>query len=474
MRTPRFTALATVFFVAIVLAAPLASKAEETSRARREARTVIVVLDAVPYSVVAELKSGRWEGAGDPVFEELRGPVPLISTFPSTTSLALAAILEPFGLEISPGYEARHYDRELDRIHGGGLVSYNRLKFPWRTFFDWKRRSLWLKMIGSLRPVKASLRSIENSLDAFIEADPELDPYFIYYDTTDLAGHLRSPESLKPILVTLDAKLRELRAENPERPFRTVLLSDHGMAGGEPLVNTRRAVFEALEEADFAIGKHLEGEDDVVFVPFGLVSSFVVYARPGRGVAVAGAIAGAEGVDACAAREGEGWWIEGEVGGARIGRRRVGDREEWSYGPVTGDPLGFAPVVERLAARASRAAVSGPRWFSDRDWFEATRGSDYPDALYRVASAFELVENPASVVCSVEPGHMFGAALTDFSSKLSVGRLEWTHGALRREDSWGFLMSDAPLWHAEGAVRFSDALRPFVPAAQASASSTLP
>ena len=47
---------------------------------------------------------------------------------------------------------------------------------------------------------------------------------------------------------------------------------------------------------------------------------------------------------------------------------------------------------------------------------------------------FDLVENPASILCSTAPGWMFGARKTDRASRLTGGRLRWTHGALGRDD----------------------------------------
>lgn len=420
-----------------------------------EPRTVLIALDAVPYSVVAEVADRRL--GEQALFQGMRGPVPLVSTFPSTTSLALAAILEPFGLELSPGYEAKHFDRERNRIRGGGPISYGRLEFPWHKFFDWKREGLWRKMTGALHPINISYDAIDRSLDAFLAS--EKPRYFIYYDSTDLAGHLRSPESLKTILAALDTKLRALRTAHPERPFHTVLFSDHGMAGGQPMRNVRCAVLEALGQAGFHSARRLEGPEDVVFVPFGLISSFVAFTQKGREDEAARAMASAEGVDLCAAAEGDGWRVESDRGSALIRRRGTGASVEWLYEPLGGDPLGYAPIAAKLAERAPEHAP----WLADELWWLATRGADYPDALHRIASGFERVANPASVICSVKPGFMYGAAITDVSSRLSVGRLEWTHGALLRDDSYGFLMSDAPGWRADGPVRFSEALRPFAP-----------
>ncbi len=53
---------------------------------------------------------------------------------------------------------------------------------------------------------------------------------------------------------------------------------------------------------------------------------------------------------------------------------------------------------------------------------------------------------------------MYGAAYTVFGSRISTGRLRWTHGSMPREPSLGFVMSDVPGWQAPDAVRFDQAL----------------
>ena len=119
----------------------------------------------------------------------------------------------------------------------------------------------------------------------------------------------------------------------------------------------------------------------------------------------------------------------------------------YAYEPLEGDPLGYAELT----------GAAGP-WQPDSYWFEATRSKDYPDALYRIVRSFNLVKNPASVICSMESGYMFGATRTSILSRISAGRLRWTHGAMLRGDSLGFVMSDTPGWRAPKALRFSEAL----------------
>lgn len=432
-------------------------------------RIFFLALDAVPYDLVARLTDPS--RGDDALFQGYVGPVPLISSFPSTSSVAFTGILEPVHLDRPPGYEARFFDRERDEIRGGGLLSYQKIRFPWRDFFTWHYGNAIRRAFATLTPVKSSIRELRWAFRDFLASDQH--EFFGYVAMTDGAGHLKGPDSLEPVLVALDRGLRQLHRDHPHLDFRTVLYSDHGMAGGEPLANVRPAVKRALEHAGFRLESDLEHPDHAVLVPFGLVSSFEVYTRPGRGVDAAIAAASAEGVDLCAAQQGgpgsELWRVTSQRGDALIERRRrggdgAGGRDPgtlWSYRPVSGDPLSYGPIVEELRRRAGDPDET---FFPDSWWLEATSGAYYPDALYRLAHAFELVQNSASAVCSVARGHMYGAEMTELGARVSTGHLRWTHGALHRDASLGFLLTDAHAWnpHPPSALRFDRALARFV------------
>jgi hypothetical protein len=408
-------------------------------------RVLFIAIDAVPFAIMEE-------AAADPAssfLAGLKGPVPLVSTFPSATSLALAALLHPIGVPPSPGYEAKHYSWAENRVSGGGLTDYE--PFPWRSFFDWKVHTLWRKATSAIRPIKASKKDIRESIEAFRASSEPI--YFVYYDTTDSGGHLKGPRSLLTILAELDRQLDALRREHPEEPFWTVIFSDHGLDGGPALRNVRADVKSALSAAGFGLRQKLEDDGDIVIIPFGLVSSLVAYTRPGREEDAARAMASAEGVDLCAARIADGYLVESSRGRAII-HRLPSDPPRWRY-EWSGDE-------DPLSLGADLAAVlAGEDGLDDGTLFARTLPLVYPDPFHRIASSFDGVDNPASVVCSVARGYMFGAKITELGSLVSVGRLRWTHGALEREASLGFLMSDVPSWKALGPVRFDHALEAF-------------
>ena len=207
----------------------------------------------------------------------------------------------------------------------------------------------------------------------------------------------------------------------------------------------------ALRGHGYRSTKKLGKDRSVVFVPFGLLSSFIAYTRPGEEEDVVAAITAAEGVDLCAYRQGEGWRIGSRRGAATL--RYRASPPAWAYEWTDGDPLS---LDDDLAGRFAKG-----EWIPDDELFTSLRSHHYPDPFHRIARAFDLVANPASIACSVEAGYMYGSKLTATSSRLSVGRLKWTHGSLGREASLGFLMTDSRDWKADGPVRFDQVLAPF-------------
>jgi len=303
-----------------LLVAALAALAVAPARAESP-RTLFVLLDAVPYSVVADLTDPQ---RGGTLFPGFQPPVPLISTFPSSTSVAAAGILEPFGMRRSPGYEARFFDWEEGEVRGGGAISYFRIEFPWREFFDWRRKGVARSAFAALWPIRASISRLDEGLERFF-ASEERD-FFVYIETTDTAAHLQSPSSLERVFRSLERALHEARLRHPGVDYRVVLFSDHGIAGGVPLENTFRPAQRALAAAGFRIVERVKGPDDVALTPFGLVSSFEAYTPAESAPRVAEVLSGVEGVDLCVYPDGEGWAIE-----SRRGRATVRDLEGlWS------------------------------------------------------------------------------------------------------------------------------------------------
>lgn len=414
-------------------------------------RTLAIVLDAVPYETMARLTSAE-PGA---LFESFEPPVPLISTFPSSTSVALAGILGDLDLEMSPGYEARIFDWEERKVRGGGPISYFRVDFPWRSYFDWNRKGPFRNAMHGARPVKAGIRELRAAIAAFEASDKPT--FAVYVSDTDTAVHLDGPSGgIDEMLSELSADLEALR-NRVGYELRIVLLSDHGLAGGPPLSNVLPDVEERLEAGGWRLGKALRNRRDVVLTPYGLVSSFEVYSEPAEVAGLAGALAEIDGIELCVARGLDGWKVEGEGWTIDFERKVSESGLKWRW-TVDGLADGGLPAVLASVGRGA-----GTDWVGDEELLAATLGADYPDPLYRLVGAFEGVRNPASVICSLATTHMFGARATERIARFTKGRLRWTHGSLHREASLGFVMTNRSLRANPAGLRFDRALAHVMP-----------
>lgn len=450
--TPRPIRASMLTIFAAALLASASVDAQQTKNLKP--RKLIICLDAVPYWVVEDVMDPDFDDGG--LFKDFQGPVPMVSTFPSSTSVALVGILGPFGLGLSPGYEARFYDWEMGKVRGGGVVSYHRIEFPWREYFDWGRKGPVGSAIEGTRPVKYSIKRLRRAIQDFATNNRET--FFIYIAPTDTAAHTKGPEALKRVFVALDEMLIELQ-ETQERPIEVVIFSDHGLAGDEPLINVWKGLKRALKEAGFnRRPKRLKGPKDVVLIPFGLVSSVEVYALEEDKSEIAGVMTSVPGIDLCVYKTDEGWMVESRRGNAVFRGEETASGLVWHYRPTTGDPFDYLPLIDNSGFTTGGESPGLP----DAEWFRATADANYPDAFYRLTRSFELVENPASILCSVEPGYMYGSRKTERLAMLGGGRLRWTHGALFRQATWGFLMSNVADWEPPAAVRFDQSLIPFL------------
>lgn len=417
-------------------------------------RLLVIAIDGIPYDLIEGLTGGA--DSGEPLFPGLAGPAALVNAFPSNSYTTWSGLLRPFEVDLPLGYEARYFNRNTSRLDGG--LTPIPVPAPWREFFDWYLKGVSRKAIAYGWPKRWSLRELRQGLEAFRNSDQRA--FAMYVVSTDGLGHVYGPEGLAEFLRSMDRILEEFRRDYPDEEFYSFLFSDHGMAGGDPLDNIWPDVRAKIKQTGYRTSRRLKRARDATVVSYGLLSSFVVYTDTTAADALAQAIASVEGVDLCVTRRAGEWMIHGGNGSARIERAAGYGQVLWRYEMINGDPLGYAPVVEQLRRHSG---IGQGVWFPDHWWFEATSGQFYPDALYRLTEAFRLSANPASIICSVAPGFMFGARRTDWVARPTIGRLRWTHGALHRDASTGFVMTDLPEWNPPDAVRFDEALEILVP-----------
>jgi hypothetical protein len=305
--------------VHIVAATILALLATSVGAAPASAPRILVLgIDAIPYSVAAAVTDPAL--GTHALFRGMKGPTAVVSSFPSTSYPAWSRLLAPFGVESSPGYIGKYYMEEEHRVLG--VASSEHEEAPWLDFFDWHLEGLVSKAVAYGSSRRSGTSELEKGLQAFMASDKPV--FWLYILSTDAMGHEYGPTVLAEFLSDVDGALADLRASAPDRPFYTVLVSDHGMAGGSELVNAWPAVRDAMLKAGFHDARKLSQAGDAIFVPLGILTFFFVHTWPGDEAHAAQVLTEAPGVDLCAHPDG-GLTVRAPGSGADPATRRRHD-----------------------------------------------------------------------------------------------------------------------------------------------------
>ncbi len=386
-------------------------------------RHLVLCLDGVPFEIMAALWSEGY-------FREFFSPQRVISTFPSDSDVALAALLHA---PPSPGYENRYFDRRANRVSGGIRVTFAQ-DLPYHRQLDYKLPGV-LRGPAYLFPEKAFFDDLARVRARFRASSQRR--FIAHLSTTDVLFHVRSPEQARRSLLVLESVVRELLYEH-QGALAVTLVSDHG---NTLFALGRIALEDALRAAGYRVEERLRDARSVVIPSYGLIGAVALYAHPDAWENVCRIARGIPGVDFCVFRE-HGLEpspsepvivIEGRRGRARLLFDSA--REAFRYDAMRGDPLRLLPILEGIRRRG-RAYPDG--FVSQAILFEATAEHVYPDALRRLYEAMVEggVENPADLLLSLEDGYYFGSRRFDW-----FVRLRSTHGSLTSRSSVGFIMS---------------------------------
>lgn len=378
-------------------------------------KKLVLMLDGVPFQLVDSL----WT-AGH--FREFSAPSRVVSAFPSLTGVSFGEMWH----ERPDGYEHRWFDTEQNRIRGGlmeHVVPTERPEYDRQIDIRANGLSAGLAYLLPGPFAAGELRGLRSALATQIRQDSIVIAYLV---STDALAHRAGREAVVQALLEVEGIIAEVRRRAPEAEI--LLFSDHG----NDLVRSKRVDLEgALEAAGFNPSRRLSDSLDVVVPRFGLVGSAFLYVRPESEAAVAEALVGTDGVDLVIRREGDGRvHIASRRGDALLDR----DGARFRYHPVSGDPLGLAPAVERM--RRTGALDSGG-FASDSAWLQATMTTPYIDSLRRLLFATGPgVRHPASLIVSFEVGYHFGASTAD-----ALVNVTGTHGSLLTSSSLAFFMT---------------------------------
>lgn len=373
---------------------------------------VVIVLDGVPFEVVAQL---RREGR----FRLFYPPSRVICCFPSMTDLALSKL---FHAGPCLAYQASYFDRRTNRLTDANAVYLSGDNSPWLARMNY-RCSFWWDAKAYLDPQSVFDHELNGMVRAFRAVDAgEACAYSV--GTAGLGTRGGRP-GIAEYLGTIDRLCEQIVCERHGR-VKITLTADHG----HNLVENRRISFgKVLEAGGYRRAKSLRGSQDVVGISYGLVTYAAFFTKDPAGVA--NCLLRHEDVEFACYPSGNGVTVCDRTGRARITKGKAG----LVYDSSEGDPLKLAAIVEGLRGDG-KVSVAGE--IDAAAMFEATLDHYYPDPLVRIWDAFHgLVKNPPDLVVNLRDGACYGSRFFH----AMIGQVRSTHGSLNRMNSTTFVLT---------------------------------
>lgn len=392
----------------------------------RPPRHLCFGVDAVPYSVFLEAQERG-------LFKDFRAPSRMISSFPSLTNYAWAVIMNTEKVE---GYQAQYYHFGLNRIVGRLFHEVGKPSFA--NHYEYRDDSIFKKIkayITSGGSIKGEMKHLAE--EVLSSNQPRL--FFAFTEISDITAHMKGKKGLLRLLEILDRELVLIREEHLRKfnePLEVTLLSDHG---NTLLKGKIISVDKALKGHGFKLKKRLEGPDDVIYHNSGILSVACFYIREERRFELAKLLAAQPWADVVVTYDKKEDVIYALSQKGILAFEYSPARDEFKLRIVNGeDPLGL--IQQELSAG---------EWIPQSEVFEASIKTDFPDSLMRIQKGItgRDVNNPASILVSLKPGHESGSKFIKFFSHFK-GR-SGTHGSLNALDSIGFISStdyDFPEW----------------------------
>lgn len=385
-------------------------------------RNVIICVDGVGISTINTMRA---EGR----FKRFHSPSHMISTFPSLTNAAISEILEPAGAKMTVGYEDHFFDKEENKMRGGILDRFRQGTFirgTFRELFDYHPSAIKSGLGYTAPPLSTYLESVSDLIRLRQKAKNSRQPvFFAYTGATDSLAHLGGETLLRSFLKQLDETVEEIVRES-KVPVTVTIFSDHG----NDFRKYRRIGLKGpLRQAGFKLGKKIKDDRSVVLPQYGLVGSGVLFTREKNEERLAGVLATLEGIDFVIYERNGIVHVANRQGAATVEKR--GD--DYRYTATKGDPLDLLSIVQQM----KNESKSTDGFIKDEDWFALTRASARPDVIRRIfEGATQGVLSPANVIISLEDGYYTGSSVLDLFTVLQA-----THGNVRQQQSYGFVMS---------------------------------
>ena len=327
------------------------------------------------------------DGLSKAAFEEARAQgafggwntADLVTVFPGTSDYAWTRTLRAAPLD---SYEVQYYDPAKNAVVGDGLGGV--LEHPihqgaydvlpcWQKFDFLGDGDLW--MLRGYGDPEDSYPAVVRAMFSTLEGRaPEQSTFLAYLINIDIMGHSMGRDHAVQALVYLDAQIRAFQAAHPGR-FKFTLISDHGNTHTDAqLVDMAQALRDVgvSPVESLSAGAPMEAVA-IIHVRNNYVA---LHTHPERIADITKAISGHQWVDHVAA----------PLGGRRYVFARKDQWMEFSIAQ-NGDVL-IDDAAAFQAAGIDVGAASGPVRLADRDAFDRTLGSQYPDLFHRVDGAF--------------------------------------------------------------------------------------
>jgi len=385
-------------------------------------RKLIICVDGVPWRTINQL----WLKGH---FKAFHRPSKVIVAFPSMTNVTATAIWHASRVA---GYESAYFDKKKNlMVSGVGKYLHKRVIKPG----NFHQRFDYLEPVPYEFTIYPFPRRIfKSDLKRFVEAfsSSEKEEFCTFIKSTDGLMHMLGKEGAEEVLLALDEVLKKIY-HSRKGDIEIMLFSDHGFN----FVKSRRVKLKSfLKSSGFDVRNDLRDEKSVVLLSFGLVSFAAIYTQEANKRNIAQQVLSLEGVDFSAYRMDNAIHIFSREGKAKILKKRVNHTELYKYKTITGDPLSYKDIVERLIT-SGKADEEG--YIPDSDWFEATKEHPCVDALRRLDDAFNnQVESDADIFISLKDGYFHGNAL--FSM---IATILGTHGSLLDTNTVAFFLSTA-------------------------------
>jgi hypothetical protein len=403
-------------------------------------RRLILALDGVSYRDMKALQEGvtykdlKGRRFHRQAFNEGYFPVSRnVSTFPSTSDVAWT---EVFGDRPLPGYQRTYYSTAANsEIVENGVTT----SMEHERQMQWQVESGLRRAMGYVFPLRTFQYEVHELIEHFLSTETTNNNFYAYVRSTDDAQHLSG--DIFAMLCELDGKLQELRARYKAREGRDLeilILSDHGNnhAGAGKRVDVR----SFLRRAGCRIARSIVSSQDVVLPTVGIESWVEIHNSPSETERLLQLLWHMKGVDVLMAR------APGHAGRFIVmnskGERAVIDwnsaKDSFRYSPENGDPIGYRPVVEALAAKNQ---LDSDGFAPDAAWVAATLAHHYPLALQRIVRGLTRVTlNPATILISLNNDYVNSGWLVKHGSELVT--FGGTHGGLDDINSDGILLSN--------------------------------